>query len=143
MTAVTANLKDLEFPTLVIGSVLSDPSNLTDLMRLTHTGLEKAMRESPAATQELVAGYRVIEDEETLLLTLTLDVDSIPWEDLELDEDTATLVDDLRVALQGKKLAVAVGVVDHFLILSLGPSLDHLTAFGRAQNCVICPGWLV
>ncbi len=139
LKSVETHLNNVELPTIVVGTVLSDPSNLTDLMRLARSGLEKGLQNVPASVQLLVDGYRVIEDETTFLLTMTVDVNSVPWDSLELEENAASIVDGLRAIFRDKKLTLAVGVKDHFLIATVGPSLDYVSALGDGPHLVDLP----
>ena len=61
-------------------------------------------------------------------VTLTLDGDRLPWDEIERELDAADVpgVDDVIARLRGLDLVVALGVVGDRVILSVGDSVDHL-----------------
>jgi hypothetical protein len=61
-------------------------------------------------------------------VTLTLDGDRLPWDEIERELDAADVpgVDDVIERLRGLDLVVALGVVGDRVILSVGDSVDHL-----------------
>ena len=61
-------------------------------------------------------------------VTLTLEGDRLPWDEIERELDAADVpgVDDVIERLRGLDLVVALGVVGDRVILSVGDSVDHL-----------------
>jgi len=66
-------------------------------------------------------------------LTMRLDGSMIPWDTLreDVEESDAELFDRWHELISKKTLAVALGVVDEFVVVSIGESTDHLENFGR------------
>jgi hypothetical protein len=73
-----------------------------------------------AVARQKVAGAEFV--------TLTLDGDRLPWDEIERELDAADVpgIDDVIARLRGLDLVVALGVVGDRVILSVGDSVDHL-----------------
>lgn len=129
-------LGDAPIPTLVLGTVLSDPSNMTDLMRLARSGLEAQLDRLPVEARRLADGFRVLEEGDMLVLSMTLDIESIPWDQFALDEQDAALVQALRETFGDKSISIGVGVKGRYLIATVAPSLDHVKTLGQGNKLI-------
>ena len=69
-------------------------------------------------------------------LTLRMDGSMIPWDQIrEQAEDVdPEQLDEWQEMFSTKTLAVALGVVDEFVLLSIGNSTDHLETFGQGPS---------
>lgn len=139
LKSIQTRLGDATFPTIVLGTVLSDPSNLSDLMRLAHSGVENGLQSLPPEGQKLADNYRLLEESDMVFLSMTLDVESVPWEQFELEENIAPIIDGIREVFRDKKLTIGVGVKDHYLIATIGPSLDHIRSLGQGGRLIDSP----
>jgi hypothetical protein len=68
-------------------------------------------------------------------LTLRLDGSMIPWDELreQTAEDDREDFDKWKELVVDKTVAVALGVVDGFVLLSLGETTDHLETIGQGK----------
>ena len=67
-------------------------------------------------------------------LTLRLDGSMIPWDEISEDMEDAEEVERWRELVSDKTLAVALGVTDEFVLLSIGETTDHLETFGQGRT---------
>src|SRR4029079_4384969 len=69
-------------------------------------------------------------------LTLRLDGSMIPWD--EIREKANDLEDDqfneIKDAVSKQTIAIALGIEDEFVVLSVGPSTDHLEKIGQGPT---------
>ena len=74
-------------------------------------------------------------------LTLRLDGSMIPWDQLraQADDMDPEQLDKWQELLSTKTLAVAFGVIDEFVLLSVGDSTEHLETFGQGAAIVDHP----
>lgn len=117
-------------PTIVFGYRIKDQARakreLDEVHSLIRNLLDEKQPELAAHLQrEPVGGHD--------FLTLRLDGEMIPWDKVR---DAADFLDDkqfekLRGFIGKHKVAVALGVVDEFVLLSLGESTDHLEKLGQ------------
>jgi hypothetical protein len=125
--------KGLSVPTLVLGFRIKDVERakreLDEIHSLLRNVLDEHQPELAAHLQrEQIAGHE--------FLTLRLDGSMIPWEEIreqakDLDEEKFNAI---RDALSKQTLAIALGVADEFVLLSLGSSTDHLEKMGQGAT---------
>lgn len=139
LRSIAKHLDETKIPTVVIGCVLSDPANFTDLMRLSKTGLEQTFKTAPPDMAAFIKSFKVLEGENRYLLTMTIQGSELPWEQLTGDPDFRDMAPELVEAAAEHSLAVAVGVQDQFLIVSIGPSLDHIDNWGAGEKLIDLP----
>lgn len=114
---------EFQVPTLVWGCRVQDAQRarrqLDAVHSLVRNLLDKYQSEFSAHLQrEQIAGQE--------FLTLRLDGSMIPWEQIRAEADDEAQVEEWRKLLSDKTLSIALGVMEEFVILSLGDSTDHL-----------------
>jgi hypothetical protein len=126
------NADDFKMPTLVFGFRIDDANRarrqLDEVHALVRNLLDEKQPELSAHLQrDQIAGHE--------FLTLRLDGSMIPWDKIreEADEVDAEQLEAWRKMLNSKTLAVALGVVDEFVLLSLGDSTHHLETIGQGK----------
>ena len=70
-------------------------------------------------------------------LTLRLDGSMIPWDKIREDAEgdiSEEQFNTIRDAISKQTLVVALGVVDEFVLLSVGDSTDHLEKMGQGSS---------
>jgi hypothetical protein len=139
LRSLSNHLDKTKFPTIVIGCVLSDTANFTDLMRLAKSGMEQSLRVAPPDMKAFADSFKVWEGENRYLLTMTIQGSEIPWEQMTGDPEFRDLAPELVDAAAEHTLAMAVGVQDQFLILTIGPSLDHIDNWGSGEKLIDQP----
>jgi hypothetical protein len=134
---MNANLMKLadkfEVPSLVFGWRIKDSDRaerkLDELHSVFRNLLDEHQPELSAHLQrEQVGGNE--------FLTLRLDGSMIPWDQLreEADEDDLEQLEQWQPVVSKKALAVALGIVDDFVLLSVGQSTDHLEKIGQGDS---------
>lgn len=126
LEALAANLDLIVVPDLVWLFKTTKPEIGTDQLKRLEVLATLMLQADPematALTRRTVAGGD--------LLTFTLDGERVPWADLEREmadvagdeEQTAKVFERLR----SLDVVVAVGIIDEWVVLSVGDSLDHL-----------------
>ncbi|MCI0332803.1 MAG: hypothetical protein L0228_06230 [Planctomycetes bacterium] len=117
-------------PTLVWGFRIKDADRANQQLDVVHgivrNLLDEKQPELAAHLQrDQIAGHE--------FLTLRLDGSMIPWDKLreEADDVDPEQFEKWRELVSKKTLAVALGVVDEFVLLSVGESTDHLENTGQ------------
>ncbi len=120
-------------PTLVVGFRIKDAERakreLDEVHSLLRNVLDEHQPELAAHLQrEQIAGHE--------FLTLRFDGSMIPWEEIRgqaenLNEEQFNTI---RDALSKQTLAIALGVADEFVLMSMGSSTDHLEKMGQGAT---------
>jgi hypothetical protein len=130
-------------PTMVMGFRIKDQARAKRELDEVHSQLRNLLDESaPEIAAHLernqIAGHE--------FLTLQLDGTMLPWDKIH---DEAKQLDDeqfdkLKSFISKQKLAVALGVTDEFVILSISESTDHLEKMGQGPVLADAPAikWL-
>ena len=120
-------------PTIVMGFRIKDAERakreLDEVHSLIRNVLDEHQPELAAHLQrDQIAGHE--------FLTLRLDGSMIPWDKIreEADDLDDEQFNTMRDAISKQTLAVALGVVDEFVLLSIGESTDHLEKMGQGAD---------
>ncbi len=126
------NADDFKIPTIVFGFRIDDADRarrqLDEVHAVVRNLLDDKRPELSAHLQrDQIAGYE--------FLTLRLDGSMIPWDEIreEADDVDPEQFEQWRELLRSKTLAVALGVVDEFVLLSIGDSTYHLETVGQGK----------
>jgi hypothetical protein len=128
----------LKVPTVVVGFRIKDQARakkeLDEIHSLIRNLLDQAQPDLAAHLQrDQIAGNE--------FLVLRLDGSMIPWD--KVREEAENLEDEqfekLKTFVSKQKLAVALGVTDEFVILSIGESTDHLEKIGSGAVLADAP----
>jgi hypothetical protein len=125
-------VEQVNAPATVIGFKISNVERANAQLARAQKLLEDAFAEIP----ELAGRLGNIKIGEHQLLTMTLDGEQIPWEDVEQQLEADESIEDkeyfrkLIAIVKKKTVTVTVGVIGEFLVVSLGNSNDHLRNFG-------------
>ena len=136
---VFAALKDklangVKMPTFVLGFHIKDAARakreLDEVHSLIRNALDEHLPEIAAHLQrDQIAGHE--------FLTLRLDGSMVPWE--KVREEAAEKIDEeqfnaIREAFTKQTLAVALGIVDDYVVFSVSDSTDHLEKLGQGAT---------
>ncbi len=120
-------------PSLVWGWRIDDNARAERKLDELHSVIRNLLDEqrpelSPHLQREQVGGNE--------FLTLRLDGSMIPWDQLreEADEDDLQQIEQWQPIISEKTLVVALGIVDDFVLLSVGSSTDHLEKMGQGDS---------
>jgi len=130
--SLNANREKLKVPELVLAMRIKDKDAAEEQLRR----IEAYARVLPEHVPDLAPIRGKIKSErvgETRFLTLTIDKTVIPWQKVPFDQlaEKPGQYDQLRDKLTELKLVVALGIYQDYVVLSLGPSTDHLLAWGK------------
>ncbi len=125
---------DLDVPTFVLAGRIVNEEQATGVLDI----LEEHLDNIPPQQQIDLAESIERETSGTVdLLTLTLTGDLLPWGQIESDMvDNPELYALLREVLYDKQVVIAVGRVDDFFVLSVGPSIEHFTKAHSGKRLV-------
>ena len=125
--------KGISVPTATIGFRIKDKDRAKRELDEVHSLLRGVLDENQPdlaahLQREQISGHE--------FLTLRLDGSMIPWEEArekanDLDEDQFNKI---RDAVSKQTIAVALGVVDEFVLLSVGATTDHLEKIGQGPT---------
>ncbi len=128
----------LKVPTMVVGFRIKDQARakreLDEVHSLIRNLLDQAQPDLAAHLQrDQIAGNE--------FLTFRVDGSMLPWD--KIKEEAENLSDEqfekLKAFGSKQKLAVALGVTDEFVILSIGESTDHLEKIGQGAVLADAP----
>lgn len=130
MAIVLERSEKLTIPEVVFGFRIKDQDQATRQLDQIRTAVVDLFNEvrpelSTHVQREQIAGHEFV--------TLRLDGTLLPWDEMrteadEMDEETFNQWKEL---VSGKKLAVAVGVWDEFLLVFVGDTTEHLEKYGK------------
>ena len=122
------NRDKLETPTIVLAFKHTDARRVkAQLARL-----EKAASEAFESVPELKGRFKRPKVGNSEFLTLTLDGQMIPWDQVPLDklEKQPHEFDKLVEKIKKLQLVISIGLHDDYLLLAISPSTDKLAALG-------------
>jgi hypothetical protein len=130
--ALNADLDRIKVPELVLAMRVKDKDAAEEQLRR----LEAYARVLPEHMRELAplrGKIKTARVGDSQLLTVTIDDTVIPWQNIPFEKiaEKPGQYDKLRDKLKGLKLVVALGVHQGYVVLSIGPSADHLAAWGK------------
>jgi hypothetical protein len=132
MEVLEQHAEEFKVPSIAFGWRIKDSKRAERKLDELHSVLRNLLEDqrpelSPHLQREQVGGNE--------FLTLRLDGSMIPWDKLreEADEDDLAQIEQWQPIISEKKLVVALGIVDDFVLLSLGDSTDHLEKMGKGD----------
>ncbi len=130
---VADELKDANTPTIVMGTVLDEPKQIKGLLQMAEDGIDQMIGRMPPEMDALEDAYDVIEDDESYLITFEFTADLIPWDMLAGDPGFAfaEFTDEIQALIENKSVALTFGIKNQYLLLSVGPSADHIVSLGK------------
>ena len=138
--ALAKNADHIKIPTMVMGFSVEDEQRA-----IMHLGKLEGLFGFLTLMQPDFAG-RVVRQEvgDTQFLTLTLDGEMIPWDEVPLDdirelEDNEGDVDKIVQKINELKLIVAFGVRDGYLMVAMTDSIDKLAKLGEGDSLLTRP----
>ena len=125
------NVKSFKVPTFVAGFKLSDVGRA-----------QRQLDRLPPIAKELLSQFEGMNDRVSVetfgahkWVTLQLKGSDIPWDTIELENnDQRAAIEQLKPLIEGKRLSLAAGIVDQYLIVSIGSSLEHIENFGKVKS---------
>jgi hypothetical protein len=120
-------------PTVVIGTVLDDPVQMQSLLGTAEAALDQLFGRLPTGLESFRDAYQVVEEDGLYCLNLQLSAELVPWDELREDDELSMYVDDLKALLDDKTFSLSVSIKEHFLLVSIGPSLDHIRQLGKGR----------
>lgn len=138
--ALGKNVDKLKIPTMVMGFSVEDEERA-----ILHLGKLEGFLGLLTLMQPQFAG-RVIRQEvgDSQFITVTLDGEMIPWDEVPLDdlrelEDNEGDVDKIVEKVTKLKLIVAFGVRDGYLMLAMTDSMENLAKLGEGKSLLTRP----
>lgn len=129
-------LDGMPVPLTVAGFRLSDPqaalAQLERLEKLVREGLENEEDLAPLRER-----FRREQIADGTFLTLSLSGDMIPWD--EVPEGSPLREEKVKEFVSRLKLAVSLGIKGNYLLLSIGPSHEHLQHIGEGDLLIDRP----
>jgi hypothetical protein len=131
MDVIAEQIEKFKMPTLVMGWRIEDGERAERQLDAVHSLVRNLLDEhrpelSPHLQRDQIGGRE--------FLTLRLDGSMIPWDEIREDTEDEDEVERWRELVSDKTLAVALGITDEFVLLSVGESTDHLETFGQGQS---------
>ena len=131
-------LADVNTPTIVLGTVLDEPARIESLLDMAEMGLDQAMLQMPEEMDYLHQAFEMIKDDGINLMSFTLTSDMIPWEQIS-DPDIEPYLPDIQDILENKSINVSFGIKDVYLLISIGPSNEHILSLGNGALLIDHP----
>ncbi len=122
------NRDKLEAPTIVLAFKQTDAQRVNAQL----ARLEKAVSEGVESEPELKGRFKRSKVGKSEFLTLTLDGQMIPWDQIPLDkiEKQPHEFDKLVEKIKKLQLVISIGLRDDYLLVAISPSTDKLAALG-------------
>jgi len=121
---------EFKVPTLVFGFRIQDADRAKRQLDEVHSLVRNLLDEHQPEMSAHLQRDQIAEHE---FLTLRLDSSMIPWDKIreEAEDIDEEQLEKWKDALSDKTVAVALGVVDEFVLLSIGASTEHLETMGQ------------
>ena len=134
---LAANSDKIETPTLVVGFKHSNAERVTAQL----ARLEKLITEAIESAPPLKGRFERRKVGSGEYLVLKLDGKMVPWDQIPIKqiEKTPGEFDKLVEKLKQLTLSISIGVRGDYLLVSIGPSTDHLANLGNGKLLVSRP----
>ncbi len=128
LNVLNQNQDLIKVPDLIIGFRLSDTKKAENQLKRLEMLLGQLQDQAPP----LKGRVKRTKVGDGNFLTLNLDAEMIPWDQVNLKEleQKPGEYDKLIKKLRGLKLTISLGVQGKYLLLGVGPSAEHLAALG-------------
>jgi len=130
------HLRGLEVPTIVLGAITEDPEVFVGFLELMNTGFQQMVRENPTEMQLLEKAVRFHSEgtgsaDRFAWFGLEIAGDELPLDQLkEVDPELEPLLGAIRPLFAGKRFALAFAVRGQAVLMTFGPSFEHLRKLG-------------
>lgn len=140
LAALAENVDLVRVPNMVVGFKLRDRDRATEQL----TRLEKLASAALESEPEMEGRFKRTRVDGHEYLTLSLDGTLVPWDELPLDElreieTSEGDVEKLIARLKESTLAIALGLRDDYLLVSIGSSTDCLARLGKGTRLIDRP----
>lgn len=134
------NLDRIRIPDTVIGFRVEDPERAMRHVELLHAMASLAMV-SGEVPREIRRAYGRKKVGDTEFIRFRMNGGMLPLEDIDVDWDDLTddqtrLVETYLAHVEEMTFSIGVGVIQDFLLISIGDSLEHLEDFGQGDLLV-------
>ena len=136
---VMQQFADVGCPTMLMGTRLKDPEEFKGLLELTRAAAETGLDELPPDAEVIKKAWKVIDEKGKYLLTMQLELEKLPWNEILAEIDDAELLTIVEDFLFDKKMTVALGIVDNLLIFGVASDVDVLANFGKGEKLIDLP----
>ncbi len=126
----------IQIPTLVFGGKISNKDLALQQIDILEALATVALANVPEL-QQLQDGLKRVEDQSGTRLTMTLEASMIPWDQLANNPDTAEIVTKFESLLQGRQLAISLGVFNEYIILALSESINDIAKLNSAGTSLL------
>jgi len=134
LESLEENADRIRVPDLVIGCKVQSVDSAKKHLKMLEGLAAQALAQEPMLQGRLKP--QTIGSGE--FLVLTLDGSMVPWEEIEFEEieEHEGQYDELVDKLKKKTLTVSLGVMEDYVLLSIGDNNDHLATFGQGDLLV-------
>jgi hypothetical protein len=134
LESLEANADRVRVPDLVIGCKVESVDSAKKHLKMLEGLAAQALAQEPMLQGRLKP--QTIGSGE--FLVLTLDGSMVPWKEIDFEEieEHEGQYDELVDKLKKKTLTVSLGVMEGYVLLSIGDNNDHLAAFGQGDLLV-------
>ena len=139
------HLSGVEIPTFVVGAITDEPEVFVGFLELMNTGFQQIVRENPSEMQPLAKAIRFQSEgtgpaDRFAWLGIEIVGDEIPFERLtENDPEIGPVLGILKPFFSGKRFAFAFAVRGQAVLMTFGPSFDHLRKLGAGPLLIDAP----
>lgn len=128
---------DLKVPDLVFGFRVEDPELARRHVELLHAFVTLGLL-GGEAPPPIRRGYRKVKVDDVEFLSLQLSAAMLPLDSMvaEADEAVQPLVEKLVQNLRDEQVAIGVGVLGNYVLISVGDSLEHLNELGQSKPLI-------
>ena len=133
-----SQLKDVAIPDTVIGFSLDDADRAKTQLKRLEVLITLGLAQQEEALKSRFKRVTIGQGE---YLTFELDGSLLPWEEMlaELDGDELEAVEQIVEVVKKKTLTISLGVLDNYLLLSIGDDNGHLATLGKGKTLASHP----
>lgn len=130
------HLRGLKVPTIVVGAITDEPEVFVGFLELLNTGFQQMIRENPIEMQLFQKAVRFQSEgtgaaDRFAYFGFEVAGDELPFDQLKaIDPDLSPVLGALQPMYAGKTFAFAFAVRGQAVLMTFGPSLEHLRQLG-------------
>jgi hypothetical protein len=130
----------LVIPTIVMGGKIDNDAKVSEQLELIETILSFGFQQAPPEWKRLKDGLERIDNDNGSRLTMTIEVESLPWDffyDQVSDPDAEVLLEKLETLVEGRQIAITIGMLEDYLVVAFSESYEDVDALAEPESKLI------
>lgn len=133
------HFRDVDCPTIMLGSRLNDPEGFRGLLQLLRATAEEGIKNLPAELEFVEETWEVFEEDDHFLLSANIELAKLPWDEIMVEIEDEQLASAIVDIASNKRATIGLGIVDDLLLFGIAQDHERLVKFGEGPRLIDLP----